>query len=106
MLKDLLRKKEIIKKSTEIANEIIKRYPPEMDTVMLAENKAEVKKKQRKLIKALQIAKTDINRSIGEMRLGVYGKATFYKTIQDALLEKGYNEGSTRIIVEELVATF
>ncbi len=104
MLKDLLRRNEIIERSTLIANEIMSRYPPELDTVKLAESKADLKKKQRKLIKALQISKRDINRTIREMRLGVYGKARFYKTIQDALLDKAYSEGSARIIVEELVA--
>ncbi len=105
MLKDYLRKKEIIAKSTLIADEIISRYPPEMDTVKLAENEADLKKKKRKLIRALQIGKKDINRTIGEMRLGVYGKAKLYITIQDAMLDKGYTEGSARIIIEELVVT-
>ena len=105
MLKDFLRKKEIVEKSTLIADEIMSRYSPEMDTVMQAENKADIKKKQRKLIRALQIGKTDINRTIGEMHLGVYGKAKLYKTIQDTMLDKGYSEGSARIIIEELVIT-
>ena len=104
MLKDFLRKKEIVEKSNLIADEIMGRYPPEMDTVMLSEKKADIKRK-RKLIKALQIGKKDINRTIGEMRLGVYGKAKLYKTIQDAMLNKGYSEGSARIIIEELVIT-
>ena len=106
MLKDFLRKKEIVKKSTLIADEIMSRYPPEMDAVKAAENKADIKKKHRKLSRALQIGKTDINRTIGEMRLGVYGKAKLYKTIQDAMLEKGYTEASARIIIEELAVTF
>ena len=105
MLKDFLRKKEIIDKSTLIAAEIMRRYPPEMDKVKAAENKVDIRKKQRKLMKALQIGKADINRTIREMRLGVYGKAKLYKTIQDAMLEKGYTEGSARIIIEELVIT-
>ena len=106
MLKDFLRKKEILEKSTTIANKIMSRYPPDMDTVKLAESKADIKKKQRRLIRALQLGKTDINRTIGEMRLGVYGRAKLYKTIQDAMLEKGYSAGSARIIIEELIATF
>ena len=106
MLKDFLRRKEIVERSTSIADEIINRYPPEMDSIALAQNKAELKKKQRKLVRALQIGKTDIDRAIGEMRLGVYGRAKFYKTIQDTMLDKGYSEGSARIIIEELVVTF
>jgi len=106
MLKDFLRRKEIVERSTSIADEIINRYPPEMDAVELAQNKAELKKKQRKLGRALQLGKTDIDRTIGEMGLGVYGRAKFYKTIQDAMLEKGYSESSARIIIEELVVTF
>ena len=106
MLKDFLRRKEIVEKSTLIASEIINRYPPEMDAVMPGENKANFKKKQRKLIRALGTGKTDIDRNIKEMGLGVYGKAKFYKTIQDAMLSKGYSEDSTRIIIEKLVVTF
>ena len=106
MLKDFLRRKEIVERSTLIANEIISRYPPEMDAVMLGENKAKLKKKQRKLIRALETGRTDINRNIKEMRLGIYGEAKFYKTIQDAMLAKGYSEESTRIIIEKLVVTF
>ena len=106
MLKDFLRKKEIVKKSKLIADEIISRYPPEMDAVGPAESKADIKKKQRKLSRALQIGKTDIRRTIGEMRLGIYGKAKLYKTIQDAMLDKGYTEDSARIIIEELAVTF
>ncbi len=106
MLKDFLRKKEIVEKSTLIADEIISRYPPEMDAAELVKNKAQLKKERRKLIKALQIGKKDISRTVGEMRLGIYGKAKFYKTIQDAMLDKGYSEASARIIIEELVVPF
>jgi len=105
MLKDLLRKKEIVEKSTRIADEIIKRYPPETDSARQGESKSETKKKQRKLIRALTFGKTEINRTIGEMRLGIYGKAKLYKTIQDTLLDKGYSEASARIIIEELAVT-
>jgi hypothetical protein len=105
MLKDFLRKKEIIEKSTLIANEIINRYPPKLDAVTLANDKTEIKKKQRKLIRALQMGKMDINRTIKEMGLGIYGKAKFYKTIQEIMLDKGYTEESARIIMEELVIT-
>jgi len=105
MLKDLMRKKEIISKSTAIADEIIKRYPPEIDSARQGESKSEIKKKQRKLIRALSLGKTEINRTIGEMRLGIYGKAKLYKTIQDTLLDKGYSEASARIIIEELAVT-
>ncbi len=105
MLKDFLRRKEIVEKSTLIANAIMNRYPPKMDKVMATTNKAEMKKKQRKLVRALQMGKMDINRTIGEMGLGVYGKAKFYQTIQNALLAQGYSEGSARIIMEELVIT-
>jgi hypothetical protein len=105
MLKDFLRKKEIIEKSTLIANEIINRYPPKLDAVTLAKDKTEIKKKQRKLIRALQMGKMDINRTIKEMGLGIYGKAKFYKTIQEIMLDKGYTEESARTIMEELVIT-
>jgi hypothetical protein len=106
MLKDFLRRKEIIEKSTLIANEIMNRYPPDTDAIMLATNKADLKKKQRKLLSALKIGKADIDRTIREMGLGIYGKAKCYKTIQSAMLDRGYAEGSARIIIEELVATF
>ena len=105
MLKDLLRKKKIIEKAILIADEIMSRYPPDVDAVSLADSKQDIKKKHRKLVKALKIGKTDINRTISEMRLGVYGKAKLYKTIQDAMLDKAYSEGSARIIIEELVVT-
>jgi hypothetical protein len=105
MLKDLMRKKEIVAKSGAIADEIIKRYPPEMDSARPGESKSETKKKQRKLVRALSLGKTEINRTIGEMRLGIYGKAKLYKTIQDTLLDKGYSEASARIIIEELAVT-
>jgi hypothetical protein len=105
MLKDFLRKKEIIEKSTLIADEIINRYPPKLDAVTPAKDKTETKKKQRKLIRALQMGKMDINRTIKEMGLGIYGKAKIYKTIQEIMLDKGYTEESARIIMEELVIT-
>ena len=67
--------------------------------------KADLKKKQRKLIRALDTGKTDIDRNIKEMRLGIYGKAKFYQTIQNAMLAKGYSKESTRIIIEKRVVT-
>ena len=103
MLKDFLRRKEIVEKSASIANEIMNRYPPELDVVMVA--KTDIKKQHRKLIRALQMGRMDIDRTIGEMGLGVYGKAKFYQTIQEAMLDKGYTEESARIIMEELVIT-
>ncbi len=106
MLKDFLRRKEIIEKSTLIANEIMNRYPPDMDAIMLATNKADLRKKQRKLLRALKIGKADIDRTVREMGLGIYGKAKCYKTIQNAMLDGGYTEASTRTIIEELVVTF
>lgn len=106
MLKDLLRRKLIVERATLIASEIMKRYPPDLDAIHLADSKSDLTKKQRKLVKALQLGKADISRTIGELKLGVYGKAKCYKTVQDAMLSKGYTEGSARIIIEELLVTF
>ncbi len=105
MIRDFFRKKEIIAKSTAIAEEIIRRYPPNIDAVKPGESKADIKKKHRKLIKALQMGKAEIRRTIGQMGLGIYGKAKLYKTIQDTMLSKGYSESSARIIIEELAVT-
>ena len=105
MLKDFLRRKEIVEKSTVIAHEIMNRYPLKLDTAGPTTNKTEIKKRERKLTRALQMGKMDINRTISEMGLGVYGKAKFYQTIKETMLDKGYTETSTRIIMEELVIT-
>ena len=105
MLKDFLRRKEIVNRSIQIADEIINRYPPKMDTVLPGDDKADLKKKHRKLLRALEIGKMDIQRTINEMGLGVYGKAKFYQTIQETMRDKGYTEESTRVILEELVIT-
>ncbi len=105
MLKDFLRKKEIIERSTSIATEIMNRYPAKLDTAAPTTNKTELKKKERKLIRALQMGKMDINRTMGEMGLGIYGKAKFYQTIKEAMLDQGYTEASIRIIMDELVIT-
>ena len=90
MLKDFMRRKEIVEKSTSIANDIMNRYPPELDVVMATQNKSGIKKQNRKLVRALQMGRMDIDRTIAEMDLGVYGKAKFYQTIQEAMLDKGY----------------
>ena len=106
MLKDFLRRKEIVEKSTLIANEIMNRYPPKLDTATPANNKVETRKKHRKLTRALQMGKMDIDRAIEEMGLGIYGKAKFYQTIQEAMLDKGYSEESARVIMEEFALRF
>lgn len=105
MLKDFMRRKEIVEKSTSIANDIMERYPPELDVVMASKNKSGIKKQNRKLVRALQMGRMDIDRAIAEMGLGVYGKAKFYQTIQEAMLDKGYTEESARIMMEEFVVT-
>jgi len=105
MLKDFMRRKEIVEKSTSIANDIMNRYPPELDVVMATQNKSGIKKQNRKLVRALQMGRMDIDRAIAEMGLGVYGKAKFYQTIQEAMLDKGYTEESARIMMEEFVVT-
>ena len=105
MLKDFLQRKKIIEASTSIANEIMSRYPPDQDAILLGDSKSDLKKKQRKLVKALQMGKADINKTIRDMRLGIYGRAKCYKTVQDAMLAKGYTESSARIIIEEFIVT-
>ncbi len=106
MLKDFLRRTAIIEKSTSIADEIVSRYPPELDKSALAESKSDKKKKQFKLMKTLNQGKKEIDGAISEMGLGIYGRAKFYKNIQDIMLNKGYSEGSARKIIEELIRTF
>jgi vacuolar-type H+-ATPase subunit H len=106
MLKDLRRKKDIILKARSIAEEIIHRYPPEADEVKPGESEADLKKKRRKLNKVLQQGRADITRTQREMSLGIYGKAKFYKTIQDTMLNRGYKESSARLIIEELIGKF
>ena len=106
MLKDFLRRKEIVERSTLIADGIMERYPPKLDTTAPARDKAEIKKQQRKLARALQMGKMDIDRTISDMGLGIYGKAKFYQTIKYAMLDKGYSEDSARMIMEELAVRF
>jgi len=105
MLKDILRRKEIMAKSAEIADEIMKRYSPEMDAGRPGESKAVLKKKRAKLSKALKFGRTSIRSTASDMGLGIYGKAKLCKTIQDIMISKGYSEGATKLIVEELAVT-
>ena len=105
MLKDFLRRKEIIEKANLIADDIMNRYPAKLDTAAPSTNKIEIRKKERKLTRALQMGKMDIGRTITEMGLGIYGKAKFYQTIKETMLDQGYTEASAQIIMEELVIT-
>jgi len=106
MIKDFLRRKEIVERSMVIADGIMERYPPKLETATPAQDKAALKKKQRKLTRALQMGKMDIDRNISEMGLGIYGRAKFYQTIKYAMLDKGYSEDSARMITEELAVRF
>lgn len=105
MLKDILRRKEIMARSADIANEIKKRYPPEMDKSRPGESKADIKKKRKKLANALKYGRTTIRQTSSQMGLGVYGKAKLCKTVQDIMLQEGYEESATRMIIEELAVT-
>ena len=105
MIKDFLRRKEIVEKAGEIAGEIMSRFPASTDQPQPGEGKVETRKRYRKLAKALKFGRTTIRQTAGQMRLGIYGKAKLCKSVQDLMLKQGYSEEATRMIIEELAVT-
>ena len=105
MIRDLLRRAAIIAKATEIADEIMRRYPLELDEIKPSESKAEIKKKKARLGKALNYGRSEIRKTTREMKLGIYGRARLCKSVQENLLQKEYSPDAVKMFIEQLAVS-
>ena len=105
MLRDFLKRKDIEARAEAIAAEIANRYPLQLDQRKPRGGKAERKKQTRridtKLSNAVAYGQEAIRKTISEMKLGVYGKAKLYKSVQDRLLQEGYATETARTLIEQ-----
>jgi hypothetical protein len=101
MIRDFLQRKDIDASAKKIVDAAVKGYPPSLN------RNGSYKKSQKKIDKKFQKTLSRLDDLVAEerarLRLGVYGKARLYKSVQSELFAAGYEEDAALYLLGRLV---
>ena len=110
IIRDLLRRNELIKIAETLGEEIMGSYSAEHDktyhnlnTKQTKSAKSAEKKLQRKLDSAITNAAKTFSVAVSREKLGVYGKSKVCKELQDYLVNNSYSNDTAVYIIRRLL---